>query len=386
EGSEVVLTIKDDGQGLNIDALRKKAVEKGRMLEDADLSDTEIMEFILEAGFSTAEKVTQISGRGVGMDVVNTEIKQLGGTLHIDSKAGKGSTFKLHLPLTVLVNQALMVQSGDATYAIQLPNIEHVVRLGIDELRPLIEKEQSIFEYAGAQYQYLNLATVLQGSEPQLPEKRQRVPMMLMRSADHRIALQVDHLVGRQEIVIKSVGPQLSSVGVLSGATIMPDGEVALILNIGNLVRSALAQQHGKAEPLLPTVEAAVEEDRTLTVMIVDDSITVRKVTERLLNRYEYNIVMAKDGVDALTVLLDQIPDVMLLDVEMPRMDGFELATTMRNDSRLKDIPIIMITSRTGDKHRQRAMDIGVNMYMGKPYQEQDLIENICTLTGTEKP
>ncbi len=385
EGSEIVLTIKDDGQGLNIDALRKKAVEKGRMLEDADLSDTEIMEFILEAGFSTADKVTQISGRGVGMDVVNTEIKQLGGTLHIDSKAGKGSTFKLHLPLTVLVNQALMVQSGDATYAIQLPNIEHVVRLGIDELKPLIENDQSVFEYAGAQYQYLNLATVLQGTEPQLPEKRQRVPMMLMRSADHRVALQVDHLIGRQEIVIKSVGPQLSSVGVLSGATILPDGEVALILDIGNLVRSALAQQHGKAVPLLPTVEEAAEEERVLTIMIVDDSITVRKVTERLLNRYEYNIITAKDGVDALTVLLDQIPDVMLLDVEMPRMDGYELATTMRNDSRLKDIPIIMITSRTGDKHRQRAMDIGVNMYMGKPYQEQDLIENICTLTGTEK-
>ncbi len=386
EGSEVVLSIKDDGQGLNIDALRKKAVEKGRMLEDADLSDTEIMEFILEAGFSTADKVTQISGRGVGLDVVNTEIKQLGGTLHIDSKAGKGSTFKLHLPLTVLVNQALMVQSGEATYAIQLPNIEHVVRLGVEELKPLIAGEQSIFEYAGAQYQYLNLASVLQGSEPQLPENRQRVPMMLMRSADHRVALQVDNLIGRQEIVIKSVGPQLSSVGVLSGATILPDGEVALILDVGNLIRSALAQQHGKAVPLLPTVEETVAEDRTLTVMIVDDSITVRKVTERLLNRYEYNIITAKDGVDALTVLLDQIPDVMLLDVEMPRMDGFELATTMRNDPRLKEIPIIMITSRTGDKHRQRAMDIGVNMYMGKPYQEQDLIENICTLTGTEKP
>ena len=385
EGSEVVLTIKDDGRGIDIDALRKKAVEKGRMLEDADLSDTEIMEFILESGFSTADKVTQISGRGVGMDVVNTEIKQLGGSLHIDSKEGKGSTFKLHLPLTVLVNQALMVQSGEATYAIQLPNIEHVVRLGLDELTPLVGNDQAIFEYAGNQYQYINLGAVLHGADPILPDERQRVPLMLMRSAEHRVALHVDNLLGRQEIVIKSVGPQLSSVGVLSGATILPSGEVALILDVGNLVRSALAQKHGKAEPLLPTAEAAREEDKTITVMIVDDSITVRKVTERLLNRYEYNIITAKDGVDALTVLLEQIPDVMLLDVEMPRMDGFELATTMRNDDRLKDIPIIMITSRTGDKHRQRAMDIGVNMYMGKPYQEQDLIENICTLTGTEK-
>jgi chemosensory pili system protein ChpA (sensor histidine kinase/response regulator) len=209
---------------------------------------------------------------------------------------------------------------------------------------------------------------------------------MLIRSADHRIALHVDNLLGRQEIVIKSVGPQLSTVGVLSGATILPDGQVALILDIGNLVRSALAQQHGKAAPLMPTIEEAAAAEETMpTVMIVDDSITVRKVTERLLKRYDYNIITAKDGVDALTVMIEQIPDVMLLDVEMPRMDGYELATTMRNDGRLKDVPIIMITSRTGDKHRQRALDIGVNQYMGKPYQEQDLIENIRTLTGTKQ-
>lgn len=386
EGSEVVLTISDDGAGINIDALRNKAIEKGRMLPDAELSDTEILEFILESGFSTAETVTQISGRGVGMDVVNTEIKQLGGTLHIHSDAGQGTRFTLRLPLTVLVNQALMAQVGEATYAIQLPNIEHVVRVGRDELGPLSSGEQVFYEYAGNQYQYLNLATVLHGSAPLLPEGRMRVPLMLIRTADHRIALQVDNLLGRQEIVIKSVGPQLSTVGVLSGATIMPNGEVALILDVANLIRSALAQQHGKAAPLLPTIEEAqIAEEHVPTVMIVDDSITVRKVTERLLKRYDYNIITAKDGVDALTVMLEQIPDIMLLDVEMPRMDGYELASTMRNDARLKDIPIIMITSRTGEKHRQRALDIGVNMYMGKPYQEHELIDNIRSLTGVEQ-
>jgi len=386
EGSEVVLTISDDGAGINIDTLRKKAIEKGRMLPDAELSDTEILEFILESGFSTAETVTQISGRGVGMDVVNTEIKQLGGTLHINSDSGKGTSFTLRLPLTVLVNQALMAQVADATYAIQLPNIEHVVRVGRDELESLTTGEQKFFGYAGNQYQYLNLATVLHGSTPVLPEGRLRVPLMLIRTADHRIALQVDNMLGRQEIVIKSVGPQLSTVGVLSGATIMPDGEVALILDVANLIRSALAQQHGKAAPLLPTIEEArIAEEHVPTVMIVDDSITVRKVTERLLKRYDYNIITAKDGVDALTVMLEQIPDIMLLDVEMPRMDGYELASTMRNDARLKDIPIIMITSRTGEKHRQRALDIGVNMYMGKPYQEHELIENIRSLTGVEQ-
>jgi chemosensory pili system protein ChpA (sensor histidine kinase/response regulator) len=386
QGSEVVLTISDDGSGINIDALRNKAIEKGRMQPDADLTDTEVMEFILESGFSTAEAVTQISGRGVGMDVVNTEIKQLGGTLHIDSEAGKGTTFTLRLPLTVLVNQALMVQVSESTYAIQLPNVEHVVRASREEIEPMISGEKAIFEYAGNQYGYLNLGTVLYGTPPVLPADKTRVPLMLVRSGDHRVAMHVDNLLGRQEIVIKAVGPQLSSVGVLSGATILPDGEVALILDVGNLVRSALAQQHGKAAPLMPaTPTEMAAEQQAVTVMVVDDSITVRKVTERLLKRYDYNIITAKDGVDALTVMLEQIPDVMLLDVEMPRMDGYELASTMRNDERLKDVPIIMITSRTGDKHRQRALDIGVNMYMGKPYQEQELIENIRTLTGEEQ-
>jgi len=386
QGSEVVLAISDDGAGINLDALRKKAIEKGRMLADANLNDSEIMKFILEPGFSTAEEVTQVSGRGVGLDVVNTEVKQLGGTLQIDSEPGKSTTFTLRLPLTVLVNQALMVQVADATYAIQLPNIEHVVRAGGDELAPLIANEKTHFEYAGQRYQYLNLGMVLQGTTPQLPAKRQRVPLMLIRVAEHRIALHVDNLLGRQEIVIKSVGPQLSTVGVLSGATILPNGQVALILDIGNLVRSALAQQHGQSVPLMPGIEeVAAAEKQMPTVMIVDDSITVRKVTERLLRRYNYNIITAKDGVDALTVMIEQTPDIMLLDVEMPRMDGYELATTMRNDKRLKTIPIIMITSRTGDKHRQRAFDIGVNQYMGKPYQEQELIENIRALTDVRQ-
>lgn len=384
EGSEVVLTISDDGAGLNIDALREKAIETGRMLPDADLSDAEIYQFVLESGFSTAEKVTQISGRGVGMDVVNTEIKQLGGVLHIDSQAGKGSTFTLHLPLTVLVNQALMVEAGESTYAIQLPNVEHVVRVNHDELGPMARGEHALFEYAGHHYQYLNLGTVLHGTPSQLPSGKQRVPLMLVRSGEHRVALHVDHLLGRQEIVIKSVGPQLSSVGALSGATILPDGTVALILNVGNLVRSALAQQHGRAAPLLTSTDAAkTEKNQSVTAMVVDDSITVRKVTERLLKRYDYDVITAKDGIDALTILLETVPDIMLLDVEMPRMDGYELATTMRNDKRLRKIPIIMITSRTGDKHRRRALDIGVNMYMGKPYQEQELIENMRTLAST---
>ena len=208
-----------------------------------------------------------------------------------------------------------------------------------------------------------------------LQEKKRWFPVLLVRTGQHRIALQVDAILGNREIVVKSVGPQVSSVNWVSGATIMGDGRVVLILDVSALVRHSAVQAQAP--------EAVVEEvaKRTVpSIMVVDDSITVRKVTTRLLERHEMSVFTAKDGVDAIQVLQEQIPDVMLLDVEMPRMDGYELARHIRNSDRLKHIPIIMITSRTGDKHRNRAMEIGVNAYLGKPYQEVELLENIHAL------
>ena len=380
EGSEVVLRISDDGAGINVDAIRKKAIERGVIDKNSKVGDDEVLDFILQSGFSTAEQITQISGRGVGMDVVNTEIKQLNGSLHIATERGKGSTFTVRLPLTVLINQALMVHVDEAVYAIPLSNIEHVIRLTADELNNLISGKEQDYQYAGYQYQHLNIGYVLHGSAPTRVADKGKYPILLARSGDHRVALQVDQLIGRQEIVIKSVGPQLSSINSISGATILPDGEVALILDLATLIRTSHALQKTDDAGKVRDIAPAVEEQKPATVLIVDDSITVRKVTQRLLTRHSYEPITAKDGMDALTVMLEHIPDIILLDVEMPRMDGYELATAVRSDPRLKHIPIIMITSRTGDKHRDRALSIGVNMYMGKPYQEHELLENIQSL------
>jgi chemosensory pili system protein ChpA (sensor histidine kinase/response regulator) len=197
------------------------------------------------------------------------------------------------------------------------------------------------------------------------------LPLLMVRSGEHRAAIQVDGLLGTREIVVKPVGPQLSTLRGVSGATIMGDGSVLLILDLHILVRQTISKD----------LQVVSEEKTSVqpTVMVVDDSITVRKVTTRLLERHDYRVVSAKDGVDALNQLNESQPDVVLLDVEMPRMDGFELATNMRNDEKLKNIPVIMITSRTGDKHRERAFNIGVNMYMGKPFNEDELLENIRT-------
>ncbi len=380
EGGEVVLTVADDGGGIDLEAIRGKAKERGLLVEGDELSDNDVMQFILESGFSTAKEITQISGRGVGMDVVNSEIKQLGGSLHIDSKFGRGTTFTVRLPFTLAISHALLVQVAEENYAIPLSSIEGIVRLSTDELERLYNGQKGYYKYAGQSYLVRHLGALFDFGQPLLSGGKHKVPVLLVRSGDQRVALQVEGLLGSREIVVKSVGPQISSVRGVSGATILGDGRVVLILDMAALVRLASAQ-HVRALRKAPDEQIAPVKDR-LTVMVVDDSITVRKVTTRLLERNNMIAITAKDGVDAVAMLQEHMPDIMLLDVEMPRMDGYELATHMRNEDRLRHIPIIMITSRTGEKHRDRAMSIGVNTYLGKPYLESDLLEHIALLTA----
>ncbi|WP_444995634.1 Hpt domain-containing protein [Aliikangiella sp. IMCC44359] len=376
EGSEVFIKLQDDGRGLNLQAIRHKAIEKGLITEKTELTDHELQQLILEAGFSTAEQVTQISGRGVGMDVVSSEIKQLGGVIEIDSYQGRGTTFTVKLPFTMSVNHALMVQLGDDVYAIPLANIEGIVRVSPFELEEYYANPDSRFEYAGIDYSMYYLGQILDHNRSaNLQGITQPLPVLLLHGADHPTAIQVDDLLGSREIVVKSIGSQLSSISGLSGATILGDGRVVVILEMPALIRRIDATLLESGESDLATVD-----DRVPVVMVVDDSITVRKVTTRLLERHDFEVITAKDGVDALSILGEQKPDVMLLDIEMPRMDGFELATIIRHDEGLKDLPIIMITSRTGEKHRERAEQIGVNQYMGKPYNEVDLLESISAL------
>ena len=376
DGSEIDIKVVDDGAGVNINSVRDKAIEQGLMVKGADLSDKEIIQFILESGFSTASEVSQISGRGVGLDVVNTEIKQLNGTLEIDSELGKGTVFKVLMPLTMSVSRALMVEVGEEVFAIPLVGIENIIRESRDILEQLTSNNDTYYQWHDEHYQFMHLGTVLGINSPTLPGEKNKAPILLARSGEHRVAIFVDGLMGSREIVVKSVGPQLSTVKGVTGATILGDGKIALILDLGVLARKGVAHKATSENDI-----EVLSTDIAPTVMVVDDSITVRKVTQRLLKRYDYNVITAKDGVDAIAQLHETIPDVMLLDIEMPRMDGFELATHMRDDDKFKNIPIIMITSRTGDKHRNRAMKIGVNEYMGKPYQEHDLISNIKKLT-----
>jgi len=388
EGGDIVIQIIDDGAGIDADAIRTKAIEKGLIKEDASISEKYLIDMILESGFSTADEVTQIAGRGVGMDVVNNEIKQLGGVLNIDTVKNQGSTFTVSMPLSLAVSRALMIYVGDSMYAVPLMSVEGVERISYEQLVELQSEKNSTYKWIDEDFNYIHLGQLMDGGTATAPVEGGKAALLMVRSGNFRAALHIEGLVGSREIVIKPVGPQLSSLRGISGATIMGDGSVVLILDLGVLIRLALTENADgrfETEEVPEVIEEVVEEAKVPTVMVVDDSITVRKVTSRFLERNELDVIQAKDGIDALTQLLDVIPDVMLLDVEMPRMDGFELAINMRNDDRLKNIPIIMITSRTGQKHRDRAMNIGVNMYMGKPYNEIELLENIQTLLEADK-
>ena len=386
EGGDIVLTLSDDGAGINLEAVRRKAMDRGLMTAETALTEHEILQFILEAGFSTAEKVTQISGRGVGMDVVHSEVKQLGGSMSIESKLGQGTRFLIRLPFTVSINRALMVYSGEDLYAIPLNTIEGIVRVSPYELEAYYQPGASRFEYAGQNYELRYLGELLNnGQRPKLVGQSLPLPVILVRSKEHSVAVQVDSLAGSREIVVKSLGPQFATVPGISGATILGDGRVVVILDLLATIRvlhALLLNQQQSPHLLDSGDDAEVEVERPTLVMVVDDSVTVRKVTSRLLERNGMNVLTAKDGVDAITQLQERKPDIMLLDIEMPRMDGFEVATLVRHDEHLKDLPIIMITSRTGDKHRDRALAIGVNEYLGKPYQESTLLEAIQRLVG----
>ncbi len=410
EGGEVMLVLRDDGKGIDTDKVREKAIERGLMDPNAQLTDQEIQQFIFDAGFSTAGAVTQLSGRGVGMDVVASEIKQMGGSVSIDSIKGQGTRFVVRLPFTLAMNRALMVSVGEDAHAIPLNQIEGVVRISPYELEEYLGEDGAPYHYAGQAYDLEYLGTYVHGtSGHRFDNQSLPLPLLLIRSTEHSVALLVDSLIGSREVVVKSVGPQLSTVAGINGATILGDGSVVIILDIHSLIRaSQLQRQHEAVEQQesfglteevdeVPVEAQAEEADtgepadeeaetaETPMIMVVDDSVTVRKVTGRTLERSGYEVVTAKDGMDAVSKLEEHLPSLVVLDIEMPRMDGFEVASHMRHSERLGEVPIIMVTSRTGEKHRERAFDIGVNAYMGKPFQESELLNTISELIGATR-
>jgi chemosensory pili system protein ChpA (sensor histidine kinase/response regulator) len=371
EGNEVQLSLSDDGAGLNIERIREKAIEKGLMEANATLSESEIADFIFHAGFSTAEEISQVAGRGVGMDVVRNEVAALGGRVEMRFTRGQGTRFAIYLPLTLAVTQTVLVRAGTKTYAIPSVMVEQVLQLRQEQLVAAYSSRQTQWQDRHYPFHYL---PHLLGASEAVAEQKRFSPTLYLRSGTNSIALHVDDMVGsNQEIVVKSIGPQLQRIAGITGATVLGTGEIVLILNPVQLALKEVAVRPAIVHEA-PKPQAAATQP---TIMVVDDSLTVRKVTGRLLERQGYLVVTARDGVEAMEKLLEVVPDVMLVDIEMPRMDGFDLTRNVRADARLARVPIIMITSRTADKHQNYAKEIGVSHFLGKPYQEDDLLEKI---------
>ncbi|CAD7721210.1 Sensor histidine kinase RcsC [Xanthomonas hydrangeae] len=372
EGSEIVLEVADDGAGLDREAIRRRGEQRGLIEPGQELSEAELDGLIFASGFSTSEQVSQLAGRGVGMDVVRNEVRQLGGSVDIHSVRGQGVTFTLRLPQTLAVTQAVFVRIGDTTFAVPVGSVSGIGRIS----RSRYESGEGGYHYAGEEYVLHDLGSLV-GQPVARADGQAQVPLLLVRAGDLRAAVAIDQVLGNREIVVKPVGLQIASVPGIYGATITGDGRVVVILDVAPLVRRYLSQ------PARPALETPAEAQRQVPlVMVVDDSLTMRKVTSRVLERHNLDVTTARDGVEALELLEERVPDLMLLDIEMPRMDGYELATAMRADPRFKAVPIVMITSRSGEKHRQRAFEIGVQRYLGKPYQELDLMRNVYDLLG----
>ncbi|MFN9745477.1 MAG: Hpt domain-containing protein [Betaproteobacteria bacterium] len=374
-GNEVAVEFADDGAGLDFERIRRRGIERGLIGAEATPTEQELAALIFAPGFSTAETVTELAGRGVGLDVVRAEVAGMGGRVETTAEPGRGTRFRLLLPLTTAVTQVVMLRAGSTTVAVPSPLVELVRRVPTAEVEAAYDT--GTLAYQGEALPFFWLAALLQAG-PRGGGAGRTQSVVIVRSAAQRVAVHVDEVLGNQEVVVKNVGRQLSRLPGLAGVTLLPSGAVALIYNPVALatVYAEQAQAGARAEASVtaPPTEAAAEPERAPLILVVDDSLTVRRVTQRLLVREGYRVATAKDGLDALERLDEERPAVLLSDIEMPRMDGFDLVRNVRADARLAGLPVIMITSRIAQKHRDHAVELGVDHYLGKPYSEEELL------------
>ena len=399
EGNDVSVEFSDDGAGLNLQRIRDKAIANGLIPAAAELGGGDLANLIFAPGFSTAERVTELAGRGVGLDVVRTEVNALGGRIETSTTPGQGTTFKLVVPLTTAVTQVVMLRLGELAVGVPSNLVEVVKRVTAQEVEQAYLTNS--FTHAGEQIPFYWAGALLQSSALSAEPVQKHLPVVVFRSAGRRVAAHVDEVLGNQEVVVKNLGPQLSRVPGLTGMSVLASGAVVLIYNPVALAtiygeKALQMQLEARRAPETPStfgtaanapLAPALGTVQTPLILVVDDSITVRRVTQRLLKREGYRVVLAADGLQALERLQDELPTVVLSDIEMPRMDGFDLARNIRGDTRLRNLPIIMITSRIAEKHREHARELGVDHYLGKPYSEEELlglIRHYCALPLAE--
>ena len=374
-GNDVSVAFHDDGGGLDAARICARAVERGLIKAGQQLSNEEIASLIFAPGFTTMSQVTELAGRGVGMDVVRTEIQALGGRIETTFAEGKGSTFRLVMPLTTAVTHVAMVRAGALSIGLPSNQVDIIHRTGPEVLDEAYKN--GIFMHEGQALHFYWAGALLQNSPRSTEPPSRSMPVVIIRSADQCIAVHVDEVLGNQEVVVKGLGRQLSRLPGLVAVTALASGAVALIYNLVALATVYGAQAKAFSASGADDSKKASAQSSIPLVLVVDDSITVRRVTQRLLQREGYRVALAADGLQGLERLREERPAVVLSDIEMPRMDGFDFVRNIRSDDKLRDLPVIMITSRIAEKHRDHAEELGVNHYLGKPYSEEDLLRLI---------
>jgi chemosensory pili system protein ChpA (sensor histidine kinase/response regulator) len=386
-GNEVVITVDDDGRGLDYAAIRARALDTGLIGPDDDPDDAALAELVFSPGLSTARGVTELAGRGIGLDVVRAEVLALGGRIELTSRPGQGAHVRITLPLTTAITQAVLLRLGESTVAVPSTIVEIVRRVTPGDIERACDTGTLPDGEAGGTIPFYWLGALLEG--PARPSVVGRAPrVVVLRSASQRMALFVDDILGHQEVVVKNLGPQLARLPGLAGMTVLASGEMVPIYNpVGLAAMHGLQARERQRVAAAEGGEAAVTREPTgPLVLVVDDSLTVRKVTQRLLLREGYRTAVAKDGLEALERIAEEKPAIVLSDLEMPRMDGFDLVRNLRADPRFADLPVVIITSRIAQKHRDHAVALGVDHYLGKPFVERELLELVARHTGFPVP
>ena len=370
-GNQVEIVVSDDGQGIDMVALRGQVQRKG-LPEPVD--DRELMRVIFQPGFSTALIITDVSGRGVGLDVVKSRVESLRGSVDLTSQPGRGTSFTLAVPLTLTTLQVLLLTAGGQTFAIASSHIRRLVRVRRADIRTVQGRE--VLLLGDAPLPLASLADTLQLAHGEVvPEDY--VPGVLVSVGDRQVVLLVDEVLSEQEVVIKSLGARIHRVRNVSGATLLPSGRIALLLNMANVVRAA----HGRRSSTLTVTAAGIEAHARRRLLVAEDSVTTRALMKSILEAAGFDVTVAPDGQTAWQLLQERGADLLVSDVDMPRMDGFDLATTVRASSKFAKLPVILVTARETDADKTRGITVGADAYLVKSaFDQRHLLETIAQL------
>jgi two-component system chemotaxis sensor kinase CheA len=377
-GKDVAISIRDDGIGLDMNAIRETAVR--RKVKDAtNLSESELIELLYTPGFSTSAMITDVSGRGIGLDVVRRNVESLHGRIHLESKPGLGTTFTLLLPVTLTTSRGLLVRAAGQAFALPVNSIERIMHVRPSEIQ-LVSGQQTI-RYANRPLNLVHLADVLGMPRAANGTTNEHIPVVILSSAERQVAFMVDALLDEQEVVVKSLGKQIARVGGIAGASLLGSGDVLLVLNVADIVKIAW---HGNHQAIISENEPEEKEQLRAknTILVVDDSITTRTLEKNILEAAGYIVRLALDGQEAFNSLMtSDLPDLVISDIQMPRMDGFALVSRIRKEPRTSNLPVILVTSLDSAEDKAKGVDAGADAYIVKSSFDQiNLLETISQL------